>query len=573
MTDDADALIRAARHLAARGLSPGSSGNLSVRMGDRMLITPTGSSLSRVESKDLAEVPLGDGSATHGSPSKEYPLHLAVYRQRPGANAVVHLHSPYATAIACLPPDGGLAPLPPLTPYRLMRLGDVPVAPFAAPGSRALADGVESRAKDSPVILLAQHGSVVAGDTVDSAVDLAEELETAAQLTLLLADRAPRLLSPPTSPLSDRPPDHTCLPAEGPPRRVQPRAAETSHHPSSPRLRLAVPALAGRPPEGDAPLRRAVRRDLDGGPGLLAPPARARHRCRHVGERRRSGALADRPRAGRPRAGGSGGDAPSNSDGEPPAELLGVARLVAHHAADTGRAITATKTTGEIVATVSADSNRLGAMFDILARLIGSIVAWLVIAGILFTSSFELGLLVLLGVPASSLLLAVLVRPLARRQLEQRAQFGGLATLGADAVAGLRVLRGVGGEDEFVARYRSRSQQVRRAGVRVASVASYLDGAQVLIPGLFLTGVMLYGAELVLAGRATAGDLVALYGFAAFLVLPIRTGVEALGVFSRGMVGVRRILEVLAVEPAVRDRPQPQPAPPPAPSCMTSPRA
>lgn len=241
---------------------------------------------------------------------------------------------------------------------------------------------------------------------------------------------------------------------------------------------------------------------------------------------------------------------------------LGVARLVAHHAADTGRAITAEKTTGEIVATVSADSNRLGAMFDILARLIGSIVAWLVIAGILFTTSAELGLLVLIGVPASSALLAILVRPLARRQLEQRAQFGGLATLGADAVAGLRVLRGVGGEDEFVARYRARSQGVRRAGVRVASVASYLDGAQVLIPGIFLTGVLLYGAELVLAGRATAGDLVALYGFAAFLVLPIRTGVEALGVFSRGMVGVRRILEVLAVEPAVRDRPQPAPAPP-----------
>src|SRR4051794_28140277 len=242
---------------------------------------------------------------------------------------------------------------------------------------------------------------------------------------------------------------------------------------------------------------------------------------------------------------------------------LGVARLIGHHSADTGRAITSEKTTGEIVATVTADSNRVGAMFDVVARLVGSIVAWLVITAILFSTSAPLGLVVLLGVPLSSALLAVLVRPLARRQLEQRAQFGALATLGADAVAGLRVLRGVGGEDEFVQRYSARSQEVRRAGVRVARVASLLDASQVLIPGLFLAGVALYGAQLVLAGQATAGELVALYGFAAFLVLPIRTAVEALGVFSRGIVGVRRIMEVLRVEAAVQDPAEPLPAPPP----------
>ncbi|MCU1570697.1 MAG: transporter transrane region [Naasia sp.] len=241
---------------------------------------------------------------------------------------------------------------------------------------------------------------------------------------------------------------------------------------------------------------------------------------------------------------------------------LGIARLIGHHAADTGRAITADKTTGEIVATVSADSNRLGAMFDILARLIGSIVAWLAITAILFASSVELGLVVLIGVPLSAALLAVLVRPLARRQLEQRAEFGALATLGADAVAGLRVLRGVGGEEEFVGRYAARSQRVRGAGVRVAAVASLLDGAQVLIPGLFLTGVVLYGARLVLVGAATPGELVTLYGYAAFLVLPIRTAVEALGVFSRGIVGTRRVIDVLSVESAVRDGPHPDPAPP-----------
>ncbi|MCU1438393.1 MAG: transporter transrane region [Naasia sp.] len=241
---------------------------------------------------------------------------------------------------------------------------------------------------------------------------------------------------------------------------------------------------------------------------------------------------------------------------------LGVARLIGHHAADTGRAITADKTTGEIVATVSADANRVGAMFDIVARLLGSIVAWLLITGILFTFSVELGLVVLLGVPAATALLAVLVRPLQRRQLEQRAEFGALATLGADAVAGLRVLRGVGGEKEFVQRYTDRSQRVRAAGVRVARVASLLDAAQTLLPGLFLAGVALYGAQLVLAGEATPGELVTLYGYAAFLVLPIRTAVEALGVFTRGAVGARRIMDVLRVESAVQDPADPI-APPP----------
>jgi 3-dehydro-4-phosphotetronate decarboxylase len=195
-TMTAEDLIRAARHLADRGLSPGSSGNLSVRDGDRVLITPTGSSLSRVAVDDLAEVAL-DGTVTAGKPSKEYPLHLAVYRQRSDATAVVHLHSPYATAIACLAPDdAGNAALPPLTPYRVMRLGDVPVAPYAAPGSSGLADGVASLAGRSAVLLLAQHGSVVAAAGIDAAVDLAEELETAAQLTLVLEGRSPRLIPP-----------------------------------------------------------------------------------------------------------------------------------------------------------------------------------------------------------------------------------------------------------------------------------------------------------------------------------------------------------------------------------------
>jgi ribulose-5-phosphate 4-epimerase/fuculose-1-phosphate aldolase len=194
-------LVRAARHLARRGLSPGSSGNLSVRLGDQLLITPTGSSLSRVTEEEIAFVALdtdpGDATPAGPRPSKELPLHLAVYRRRPSATAVVPLHSPYATAIACLPPaPDGTAPLPPLTPYRLMRLGAVPVAGYAAPGTAELAAGVDALIAGNPVVLLAQHGSVVAAEGIDVAIDMAEELETAAQLTLLLRDSPARHLTP-----------------------------------------------------------------------------------------------------------------------------------------------------------------------------------------------------------------------------------------------------------------------------------------------------------------------------------------------------------------------------------------
>lgn len=189
-----DALVAACRHLAARGLSPGGSGNVSVRAGDLLLVTPTGSSLSRVRAGDLALVPVeaaGDGPPGGPRASKELPLHRAVYRARPDAGAVVHLHSPAAVAASCLEPaalprETATGPLPATTPYQVMRLGDLPVAPFAAPGSAELADGVAALAGSAPALLLANHGSVVAGTGLDAAVDLAEELEAAAQVVLLL---------------------------------------------------------------------------------------------------------------------------------------------------------------------------------------------------------------------------------------------------------------------------------------------------------------------------------------------------------------------------------------------------
>ena len=192
----ADAVVAAARHLAARGLSPGSSGNLSVRTTDGILITPTGSSLSRVAADDLALLTL-DGDVLAGLPSKEWALHLAAYRADAAVAAVVHLHAPESTAVACLPPgEDGLADLPAYTPYRVMSLGEVPLLPYAAPGSPELGPPVaQAVAAGRRVALLANHGSVVAGATLDRAVDLAEELEASARLALTLAGRGARVLS------------------------------------------------------------------------------------------------------------------------------------------------------------------------------------------------------------------------------------------------------------------------------------------------------------------------------------------------------------------------------------------
>ena len=240
---------------------------------------------------------------------------------------------------------------------------------------------------------------------------------------------------------------------------------------------------------------------------------------------------------------------------------LSVGRLIGHHSAETGSAITATTASGEIVATVSTDALSLGGMFDVTARLSGGIVAYLVVSGIMLSTSVPLGLAVLIGVPVLGGLLALLIRPLQKRQLVWREETGLLTTLGADTVAGLRVLRGIGGEDEFVSRYVDRSQAVRRAGVGVGRMQSWMDGLQVLLPGLFLAFIVWFGARLVLFEEITVGDLVAFYGYATFLVIPLRTAVEAAQTFARGLVATRRIIDVLRIRPAAEDAPNAGPPP------------
>lgn len=195
----AEQLVDACRALAAAGLSPGSSGNASVRDGDRILITPTGSSLRRVDTDAIA-VLAADGAHLAGlPPTKEWGMHLAAYRVRPDAGAVVHLHSRAATAVACLAASDGEDPLPAYTPYRLRMLGRVELVEYAAPGTEALAAGVARAAARNHCLLLANHGSLVCAPDLRRAVDLCEELEAAAELTLALHGRATRTLDPATA--------------------------------------------------------------------------------------------------------------------------------------------------------------------------------------------------------------------------------------------------------------------------------------------------------------------------------------------------------------------------------------
>jgi len=179
-------IVAVARHLVGQGLSPGSSGNISARIGDRILLTPTGSALSRVEASDLAVIDLDGRPLAGGAPSKEWPLHIAAYRADPGIGGVVHLHAAASTAIACLPPDAaGLAALPTYTPYRVMSLGDVPLLPYADPGSPDLAAPVAAAIQGGArVMLMAHHGSLCCGESVERAADRAEELEAGARLAI-----------------------------------------------------------------------------------------------------------------------------------------------------------------------------------------------------------------------------------------------------------------------------------------------------------------------------------------------------------------------------------------------------
>jgi ABC-type multidrug transport system fused ATPase/permease subunit len=244
--------------------------------------------------------------------------------------------------------------------------------------------------------------------------------------------------------------------------------------------------------------------------------------------------------------------------------LMGAYRtvqVITRHSVKLGATLTKRVATGEVVAIGTADLAQIGNALDVYGRAAGALISFTVVSVILLRASVTLGLVVLIGVPVLLLAITPILRPLQRRSMTQREQMGELTTLASDIVGGLRVLRGIGGEDVFHDRYARDSQRVRMAGVMVAKMQSLLDALQVLLPGLFVVAVVWLGARFAVQGTISVGELVAFYGYAAFLMMPLRTATEFAQKQIRALVACRRIVKVLSVEPEIVDPQDPQDEP------------
>lgn len=190
-------ICRLGRSLFERGLTPGSSGNISVRCADGgWLVTPTNASLGSLDPARLSRLDASGRLVSGDAPTKEVPLHAALYDSRGESRAVVHLHSTHSVALSLLPEIDPRAALPPLTAYYVMKCGATALLPYYRPGDPAVADAIRGLAGKYASVLLANHGPVVAGDSLEAAVFAIEELEETAKLYLLLRGLNPRYLTP-----------------------------------------------------------------------------------------------------------------------------------------------------------------------------------------------------------------------------------------------------------------------------------------------------------------------------------------------------------------------------------------
>ncbi len=191
-----EAIARTARSLFDRGLTHGSTGNISARIGDGLLVTPTGSSFGSLDPARIARLDAAGRVVAGDPPSKEAFLHQAMYQERASAGAVVHLHSIHSVAASVLADVDPADVLPPLTAYYVMRIGTLPLVPYFPPGDRDLAEAVRGYAGRHHALLLANHGPVVAGTDIAAAADAIEELEATARLFLMLRGQPCRCLTP-----------------------------------------------------------------------------------------------------------------------------------------------------------------------------------------------------------------------------------------------------------------------------------------------------------------------------------------------------------------------------------------
>ena len=185
-TRERDKIARLSRSLYERGLTAGSSGNISVRLSEGWLLTPTNSCLGELDPARISKLDWEGNLLAGDPPSKEAFLHRGMYDVRPKAGAIVHLHSTHSAAVSCM---CGLDPancIPPLTPYFIMKIGRLPLVPYHRPGDKALGDVIKTLAPKHSAVLLANHGPVVSGPDLEGAIYASEELEETAKIFLLL---------------------------------------------------------------------------------------------------------------------------------------------------------------------------------------------------------------------------------------------------------------------------------------------------------------------------------------------------------------------------------------------------
>jgi len=190
-----EAIVRIARSMFERGLTHGSTGNISMRIDGGWLMTPTGSSFGELDPARLSKLDAAGSHIAGDAPTKEAFLHRAMYDEQPRFSAVVHLHSLHSVAVSVLADVDANDVLPPLTAYYVMRIGRLPLVPYFAPGDAKLAEAVRGYASRHHALLLANHGPVVAGTSLAAAADAIEELEATARLYLLLRHERLRDLS------------------------------------------------------------------------------------------------------------------------------------------------------------------------------------------------------------------------------------------------------------------------------------------------------------------------------------------------------------------------------------------
>jgi 3-dehydro-4-phosphotetronate decarboxylase len=194
-TKQREAICTIGASIFARGLTAGSSGNISLRTDEGWLMTPTNASLGRLDPARLSKLDRGGNLASGDPPTKESFLHRVMYEERTGTGAVVHLHSTHSVAVSCLAEIDPADVLPPITAYYVMRVGRLPLVPYFRPGDMALAEAVRGFAGKHHAVLLANHGPVVAGSNLDAAVNAIEDLEETAKLYLLLRGAKTRFLT------------------------------------------------------------------------------------------------------------------------------------------------------------------------------------------------------------------------------------------------------------------------------------------------------------------------------------------------------------------------------------------